>query len=148
MPQPLLFGSASIAPATPSPFWSKVDRGTLSLSVSTLPPLGPAVSETSVRQKLPLVARPGPFFTSDGSASASIRKEVSLDKSVSRVKVNVSLGGLVPPTRMLPSSFFVNVAPPKYFMDTTSGTTQVGGAGLPACVFSHSANRPGNSFAS
>src|SRR5262249_59650437 len=106
--------------------------GTWSLTGSTLSPFGPAVTARSVRQKLPFVARPGPFLTSDGSVSASIRNDVSLVKPVSSVKVSVSFGGFVPPTRTLPSSFFVNVAPPADFMDTTSGTTHVGGTGLPA----------------
>ena len=76
----------------------------------------------SVRQKLPFAARPGPFFTSDGSVSASRRSArdarqvgLELERRASRV------AGSCPLTSTLPSSCFVSVAPPADFTSTIVG---------------------------
>jgi hypothetical protein len=64
-----------MAAETGSPFCSKVALGFTSFSFTPapLPSAGDAVTAKSLSAKLPLSARPGPRFASDGSARASSR---------------------------------------------------------------------------
>ena len=143
--QPDVIGSASMAAATPRPVWSNVERGLTSFTSAGLPPVfGPAVTLRSVRQKLPLAARPGPFFTSDAWVNASIRNAVISLASACSTKVSVSIGGFVPETRTLPSSCLVSVAPPAERIEAISGTSQPLVAASFGRAFSQAANRGGS----
>ena len=74
-------------------------------------PLGFAKILRSVRAKFPLLARPGPLFLRDLSASASIRTVRMIGKSTSAVTTQRSVFGFEPETRKEPSSSGRKIAP-------------------------------------
>src|SRR5262245_61609929 len=108
-------GSASMAAAMGRPFCSKVARGFLSLMrvPSDLTAMfdGVHVTLKSDSAKLPLAARPGPPFTSDGSASASTRTAVMAAGRVDAVNVYTSNLSFLPVASNEPSSSFLKTAP-------------------------------------
>ena len=112
MAQPVS-GLPSIVAATgyPSCEWSATAEAILIGLGLALPLIGAAVSVTSLRMKLPLEARPGPF---DGRllwVNASTRTAVMESRGVSSVTVYVSLAGTLKSTISELSSSRVRTAP-------------------------------------
>src|SRR5262245_6026048 len=112
---------------TGSPFCSKVARAETSFTGAGLPStVGEMDIFMSERAKLPFVARPGPPFTSVGSAIASSRRAVMFLTDVFATKVYISFSGSAPLTRYEPSICASNLTPSDAFADWGSKKYQDG----------------------